>query len=98
MASQADRILDFVFRFPGRDDDEIARILKVPQRQGVKSAANWQKLAASDAQRDQREKSRTIRARLFRATRELTSQYQPWSSLTSRGRLYGSETAIAQRI
>jgi hypothetical protein len=35
MARQQDRILDFVLRFPGRDDDEIARVLSISPRQTV---------------------------------------------------------------
>jgi hypothetical protein len=35
MGFQTDQILDFVLRFPGRDDDEIARLLKISQRQTV---------------------------------------------------------------
>lgn len=35
MATQADQILDFILRFPGRDDDEIARLLKIFPRQTV---------------------------------------------------------------
>jgi hypothetical protein len=34
-ATRADQILDFISRFPGRDDDEIARLLKISQRQTV---------------------------------------------------------------
>jgi hypothetical protein len=35
MATQSDQILDFILRFPGRDDDEIARLLKISRRQTV---------------------------------------------------------------
>jgi hypothetical protein len=35
MASKADQILSFVCQFSGRDDDEIARSLRIPQRQAV---------------------------------------------------------------
>lgn len=35
MPTQTDQILDFVCRFPGRDDDEIAKALKVSPRQTV---------------------------------------------------------------
>lgn len=35
MASHADRILDFVGRFPGRDDDEISASLSIRPRQAV---------------------------------------------------------------
>lgn len=35
MATQSDRIFDFVCRFQGRDDDELARLLKISQRQTV---------------------------------------------------------------
>ena len=35
MVTQTDQILDFILRFPGRDDDEIARLLKISQRQTV---------------------------------------------------------------
>jgi hypothetical protein len=35
MTTHADRILEFVRRFPGRDDDEISRSLKISPRQSV---------------------------------------------------------------
>lgn len=35
MSNQADQILNFIYRFPGRDDDELARLLKISQRQTV---------------------------------------------------------------
>jgi hypothetical protein len=35
LASQRDRVLDFVARFPGLDDDEIASALKITPRQAV---------------------------------------------------------------
>lgn len=37
--TNAERILDFISRFPGRDDDEIAAALKLSQRQQVNQVA-----------------------------------------------------------
>jgi DNA-binding MarR family transcriptional regulator len=38
MTKMQDRILDFLNRFPGRDDDELARVLKISPRQSVNMA------------------------------------------------------------
>jgi MarR family protein/restriction endonuclease len=35
ISNQQDRVLDFIARFPGRDDDEIASALKISPRQTV---------------------------------------------------------------
>lgn len=35
MTTQTDRVLEFITQYPGRDDDEIARLLDIPQRQAV---------------------------------------------------------------
>lgn len=35
MATQRQEVIDFIGKFPGRDDDEIATALKFPQRQAV---------------------------------------------------------------
>jgi hypothetical protein len=35
MTTHRDRVLEFIKGFPDRDDDEIARVLKIPQRQAV---------------------------------------------------------------
>lgn len=35
MAEQEHRVLDFITRFPGRDDDEIAAVLRITPRQSV---------------------------------------------------------------
>ncbi|WP_271518437.1 hypothetical protein [Bradyrhizobium sp. CCBAU 53380] len=45
MTTQTDRVLEFIAQYPGRDDDEIARLLHFSQRQAVNVICR--KLAAS---------------------------------------------------